>query len=232
MSLSGMANEDPLLAHRKRNILEAFWPCITTPILAVRGDRGRCPWDAYFRHYTAECRKAIEPDGGEHVTIRAHQDIITIVRQLEEGRTKEMIKRSLTFPDRRQRSEEVRSEMAEGSIRLVVRLYSMANIGAPSTYRTWGPSILPWDDERVGLDTVLANHFVASSADTGNLIFEEEFTVFNLQRFTGLEIHWSNNIADHLRLIDNDRKICIFHHATFLQHQNRHVFKYPSSIRH
>ncbi|CAN9433475.1 unnamed protein product [Alternaria alternata] len=77
----------------------------------------------------------------------------------------------------------------------------MVNVGAPSAYRTWGPSFLPWDDEHVALDTVLADYFVPSSADTGNMIFEEEFTLFNLQRFTGLDIQWSNNLADHLRKI-------------------------------
>jgi hypothetical protein len=227
MSVRGKANEDPLQAHYKRDILQAFWPNSITPTLAVKDDRESCPWDAYFRHYTVECRKAIEPNHGEHVTIREHKDIITIIRELEQGKTKDMIKRSLASLDTQQRSEVVRFEMAEGSIRLVVRLYSMIHIGAPSTYHTWGTSVVPWEDEDVALDTVLANYFDASSADAGNLTFEEEFTVFNLQRFVGLEIQWSNNLADHLRLIDNDRKLCVFHHATFLQHQNRHVFSIP-----
>lgn len=227
MSVRGKANEDPLQAHCKHEVLKAFWPNTITPILAVKDDRESCPWDAYFRHYTAECRKAIEPDHGEHVTIREHKDVITIIRELEQGKTKGMIKRSLASLDTQQRSEVVRFEMAEGSIRLVVRLYSMIHIGAPSTYQTWGTSVVPWEDENVALDTVLANYFDASSADADNLTFEEEFTVFNLQRFTGLEIQWSNNLADHLRLIDNDRKLCVFHHATFLQHQNRHVFSDP-----
>ncbi|CAN9444133.1 unnamed protein product [Alternaria alternata] len=224
MSLSGKANEDPIQARCKRNVLESFWPFSTTELLAVRDDRACCPWDAYFRHYTAECRKAIEPDHGEHVTIRKHEDIITIIRQLEEGRTKGTIKHFLVSLDTRQTSAEVKAQTVEGSIRLAVRLFAMVNVGAPSAYRTWGPSFLPWDDEHVALDTVLADYFVPSSADTGNMIFEEEFTLFNLQRFTGLDIQWSNNLADHLRLIDNDRKLCVFHHATFLQHQKSKIF--------
>ena len=223
MELSGRANEDPIQTQHKRNVLEAFWPVNTVPILAVRDDRGCCPWDAYFRHYTAECRKAIEPDGGKHVTVREHQDIIMIIRQLEAGHTKEMIKRSLASLVTQQRSEESKSHMAEGSVRLVVRLFLMVDVGAPSKYLMWGPTFLPWSDDQVDVKTVLANHFVVSSTDTGSLTFEEEFTAFNLYRFTGLEIQWTNNLANHLRLIENDRKLCVFHHATFLHHQTRQV---------
>jgi hypothetical protein len=230
MSLSGSVIEEILQVACKRKILEAFWPCSPAPLLAVRDDRERCPWNAYFRHYTAECRKAIGPDRGEHVTIRAHQDVITIVRQIEAGATKQMIKRSLVLLDTRQRSEEAKNRMAEGSIRLVARLFLMVDVGAPSKYWIWGPSFLPWDDEHDGLKTVLANHFVVSSRQTENLVFEEEFTAFNLQRFTGMKIQWSNNLTDHLRLIDNDRRLCIFHHATFLQHQTRSVFTQPCVI--
>jgi hypothetical protein len=232
MSLLGGANEGSLGAHCKRDILEAFWPSDTQSLLPVEGDRERCPWDAYFQHYTAECKKAIEADRGEHVTVRAHQDVIDIVRQLEDGKSKGAIKRSLASLDTRQRSEEAKDHMAEGSIRLAVRLFSMVDVGAPSKYRTWGPSFLPWNNEQLDLKTVLSTHFVSSSTEAGNLIFEEEFTVFNLQRFTGLEVHWTNNIADHLRLIDNYRKLCIFHHATFLQHQNRQVPGHPFRVRH
>jgi hypothetical protein len=166
------------------------------------------------------------------VTVRAHQDIIDIVRQIEAGATKEMIKRSLVVLDTQQRSEEAKNRMAEGSVRLVARLFLMVDVGAPSQSWIWGPSFLPWDEEHDDMKTVLKNHFVISSRQTGNLVFEEEFTAFNLQRFTGLKIQWSNNLADHLRLIDNDQKLCIFHHGTFLQHQTRSVFTRPSVISH
>jgi hypothetical protein len=224
MHLSRKANEDPLDIHSKRDILKVFWPCNNTTPPLERGDRVHCPWNAYFRHYTTECRKAIEPNCGEHVTIRTHQDIISVVRQFEKGQTKEMIKRSLMSLDTQQRSDDVKHDMAEGSIRLVARLFLMVDVGAPSTYKTWGgPRFLPWDDENLDIKTVLANYFVVGSSNTRDEVFKEEFTAFNLQRFTGFKIQWTNN----LRLIENDRKLCIFHYATFLQHQNRQVFKGP-----
>jgi hypothetical protein len=35
----------------------------------------------------------------------------------------------------------------------------------------------------------------------------------------GLEIVWTDNLADHLRLTDDDTKVHIFHHASFLEIQ-------------
>lgn len=224
--LSRQAHEDPLPPLSKSNILKAFWRCKGTSPPTVRNDRECYAWDAYFRHYTTECRKAIERDHGEHVTIRTHQDIVSVIRQFEEGQTKDMIKRFLMSLDTQQRSDEVKIRMAEGSIRLVARLFLMVDVGAPPPYKTWGgSSFLPWNDSNADLKSVLADHFVVSSMDTRNAVFKEDFTAFNLQRFTGFEIKWTSNLADHLRLIDNDRKLCIFHHATFLQHQQRYVFK-------
>ncbi|RYN49775.1 hypothetical protein AA0114_g6283 [Alternaria tenuissima] len=187
-------------------------------------------WNAYFEYYTTECRKAVETDHGQHVTVRTHEDVITISRHFKEGLTKDTIKRSLTLLDTRNRTEEVKDRMAEGSVRLAVRLFSMVDVGPTSNNWTWSPPSLPWTDEQLDLSAVLANHFVISTKDTGSLIFEDEFSAFNLQRLAGLDIQWTNNLANHLRLIDNDRTLCIFHHATFLQRQNSNLFP-PSFIK-
>jgi len=48
---------------------------------------------------------------------------------------------------------------------------------------------------------------------------EKIFNARNLGRIAGIEIEWTKNLADHLRLIDEDRKVAIFHHATYLECQ-------------
>jgi hypothetical protein len=44
-----------------------------------------------------------------------------------------------------------------------------------------------------------------------------------------MEIEWADNLADHLRLTDGDKKVAIFHHASFLECQLK---KYVSSTTH
>jgi hypothetical protein len=48
---------------------------------------------------------------------------------------------------------------------------------------------------------------------------EKIFNARNLGRIAGIEIEWTNNLADHLRLTDGDKKVAIFHHASFLECQ-------------
>jgi len=218
MPLSQNANEDPLPTRCKRSIIQALWPCDSTPPVVVPETER---WNGYFEYYTTECRKAVETSRGENVTVRRHEDVVTIARQFETESTKERIKHSLTLLDTRQRNETTKNRMAEGSVRLVMRLFAMVDVGPPSDNWAWGPPCLSWDNEDLDVKAVLANHFVTSSKDPENLVFEEDFTAFNLQRLAGLHIQWTNSLANHLRLIDNDRKLCVFYQATFLQRQNR-----------
>lgn len=44
------------------------------------------------------------------------------------------------------------------------------------------------------------------------------FTARNLERIAGLQIIWTDNISDHLRLMVDDTRIAIYHHVSFLEH--------------
>jgi hypothetical protein len=222
--LSGEANEYPLHSHCKLSILKAYWPKGVSILVAVTGDR-ECPWDAYFRHYTTECRNAIDPNRGEHVTVRRHQDIVDIVKQFEENKTREEIIRSLVSADSQRTDEAAKHKRADGSIRVVARLFVMVNMGPSSERWELGSEPRPWSEPTENLKTVLASYFVRSSTDTGSLQFKADLTAFNLKHFIGLKILWTDNLFDHLRLIDDDTTVCIFHHATFLQHQTRYVIR-------
>ena len=50
-----------------------------------------------------------------------------------------------------------------------------------------------------------------------NVKLEKIFNAGNLGRIAGIEIEWTNNLADHLRVVDEDKKVAIFYHASFLE---------------
>lgn len=179
-------------------------------------------WDVYLHYYTAECKRAIEYDHGEYTTIRTHEDVRTIARRLRRGQSKEEIMRLLVQQDTQKRAMDIRTRMAEGSVRLVARLMSMIDIG-PLPYGIQGRAALPWDDKGSNLQTILAEYFQKAPPVAGKVKFGCDFTVFNIHRFGGLKIQWTNNLANHLRLMDDDTTLCIFHHVTFLRHQDRFV---------
>jgi hypothetical protein len=47
------------------------------------------------------------------------------------------------------------------------------------------------------------------------------FNVRNLKRIAGIEIRWTSNLADHLRMREDDTAVEIFHYVSLLRfHQN------------
>jgi len=172
--------------------------------------------DAYFEYYESQCLHALH-ERGRHLTVRTHEHIMQVARELERDQPKEAIKDNLTklFESRDPTNKD---EVLNNSVELVVRLYLMVNIGTSKSSVTSGQK-LSWTSGTIkeSLDAhfneppVLTNH---------NVRFEKSFTAVNLQRIAGIKIRWTNNLADHLRMVDDDDKIvAIFHHATFLKHQ-------------
>lgn len=54
-----------------------------------------------------------------------------------------------------------------------------------------------------------------------NVKLDKIFNVLNLGVIAGIDIIWTNNLTDHLRLMNDDKSVAIFHHASFLKRQRR-----------
>jgi hypothetical protein len=50
---------------------------------------------------------------------------------------------------------------------------------------------------------------------------EKQFNALNLQRIGGIRISWTDNLADHLRMMDDDKTVAVFYHASFLEYQKQ-----------
>ncbi|PVH96274.1 hypothetical protein DM02DRAFT_569914 [Periconia macrospinosa] len=213
MTLDRSANQNPVPDNIRTNIIKGLWQWNTTLIPQTAEET----WDTYFHYYASKCKTWIEYGHGEYTFVRKDKDITAIAKKLEDGTSKAEIKRWLLLKNTQERLEDVKERMAEGSVRLVVRLTTMVDIGyLPGTNAHIS---LPWDSEQTDLKTLLATYFKGSSTDSEKIKFETEMTAFNITRYTGLKIRWTDNLADHLRLIENDKELCIFHHITFLKRQ-------------
>ena len=179
--------------------------------------------DAYFSYYTTECNMAIQAGSGQYSTIRSHSHIVAIAMDLENHCIKMDAKTKLRPMLTRPRSEMELDNMLEGSVTLVARLLTMVDIG-PRVYMSDEPSIR-WDDQDLTLRDVLAQRFQALPVAVGeDMELDEELTANNLMRLAGLEIEWTDNLSDHLRLSHGSRRVSIFHHASFLKWQCRSVY--------
>jgi hypothetical protein len=46
---------------------------------------------------------------------------------------------------------------------------------------------------------------------------EKIFNARNLEHIAGIKVRWTSNLADHLRMRDDDTAVELFHYASFLR---------------
>jgi len=212
--LSDPLNNTPIDAAVRNEIIESFWPANGSS----RTRQDELDWESYFRYYARQCHDALI-DQGQHVLARTHQDILDLVHQFEDLAPRDAIKenlRSRLF--RRHRPNE--DEILDGTIDLAARLHLMVNIAVDNPVIS-GQTQLKWKSGF--LRDFLEGHFSEPQV-LGNdgIKLERMFTASNLERIAGIRIKPTDNLADHLRMIDKEDKIvAIFHHASFLRRQNR-----------
>lgn len=171
---------------------------------------------SYWKFYTEECSHALH-DGGRHIAIRTHADIVEVAAQLQAGLSraeiKDQVRTKLTSPHQNE------DEILESSVNLVSSLLLMINCGTFS-YGFSGRTELQW--VQGSLRQHVARYFAEPPVLSHERVkLEKNFTGPNLSRIAGLEIVWTDNLIDHIRMSDDDTKVHIFHHAAFLECQRQ-----------
>ena len=204
----------PIYTHTQSEIIEQFWGPNAFPKQLHNGEASsKLSLDLYFDYYTDQCGLAMH-DGGRHISARTHQSIIDIVQHLKEPLSREALRQLLPMPNPPNETEK-----RDGSIDLAARLLLMIDFGS-LRYGFSGRKQLVWD--RSSLKEFVHDHFsVPLTLSHGHVKLEKTFNARNLGQIAGIEIVWTNNLADHLRMIDEDKKLYIFHHASFLEYQQK-----------
>jgi hypothetical protein len=213
-SLDSPFQSSPIFAHTQSEIIEQFWGSNALPKQLHNGEAGLgLNLDLYFNYYTYQCGLALH-DGGRHVSARTHQHIIDIVQLFKKPLTRDALTQLLPMP-----SSPNEGEKRHGSVDLAARLLLMIDIGSLQ-YGFSGRKQLVWD--RSSLKDFVHDHFsVPPTLGHGHVKLEKMFNARNLGQIAGVEILWTNNLTDHLRMIDEDKKLYIFHHASFLEYQQK-----------
>ncbi|KAK7959784.1 uncharacterized protein PG986_004638 [Apiospora aurea] len=186
-----------------------FWGKAETPRLNNLNDLA-----PFWEYYSSTCRQALH-DGGRHNAVRSHADVIEVVQMLKAGAVREEIRSALR--SKLSRKHENEDELLENAIDLAASLALMCDFGiAPLGFS--GRTELEWT--RGSLQAFLADYFNEPPVlSLESMKLEKTFIARNLTTIGGIEIIWTENLVDHLRLSDDDTKIHIFHHASFLEYQ-------------
>ena len=211
-------NQSPIDVQTKQAIKRQFWSATNLP--AYQQDA--LDWEPYFKYYERQCQIALI-DRGRSVMAKTHQDILDLIHVFEEGTTrgcaKEILKGKLSKPGRLNEDE-----IVDGAIDLAARLYLMINV-AVDTRSISTHTRVQW--ETGSLKECLDAHFSERQilSDSG-LRLEPTFTAANLVHIAGIRAVPTDNLADHLRLMDGDGTVAIFCNVSFLRRNTRYEYLY------
>ncbi|KAF5583351.1 uncharacterized protein FSUBG_13137 [Fusarium subglutinans] len=108
-------------------------------------------------------------------------------------------------------------------LNLVARLILMIEVGSlekdSGFLHQTGPRPMPlWDEDSLG--SLTGKLFPISSLQTcSGMAIAPDLSAWSLENVAGIKIEFTDNLADHLRLTNNNSQVYIFHHVAFLETQ-------------
>ncbi|UNI15431.1 hypothetical protein JDV02_001966 [Purpureocillium takamizusanense] len=170
---------------------------------------------SYFSYYSSKCQEFLT-DGGRHVSAKTHSDIIEIAQMIQNDLPRETI-----LPCTGDWSANALDTCSLGSanaaIDLCASLLTMIDVGEHE-FGVSGRHPIHWT--KGCLRTTLRDQFSPErTLAVDNPRIGKLFKAENLSKIAGVKIRWTNNLANHLRLTDDDKAVFIFHHASFLKFQ-------------
>jgi hypothetical protein len=205
----------PVTSEARLEIIRQLWPELSsrTP------PNNECDWTAYFNLYSRICNSALV-DEGQHTCARNHEDLLQIVEILRAGPTRYDVKAKIRETLMRDQPSEHEEQMLIGSVTLATRILAMINVG-PLANEISGQRPVPWNDESF-FDAVHSHFNEATDVVTETTTLGPDLTARNIDRVAKIGIVWTDNLVDHLRLVERDKKLCVFHHVSFLKHM-KHI---------
>lgn len=197
----------------EEDVIDGLWP----GVVWAKQERD---WKPFLSYYTQQCKHALH-DRGKHVLLRNYQQVLDTTGQFIQLAPREEIMFNMKplFTSKSDREQEI----LNNSIDLAARLYLMVNIG-DSKYAVSSGTSLIW--EKGNLKDFLSNYFNDPCVlGDSNVKFENTFNAYSLKRIAGIKVKWTNNLIDHLRIIEADEKtVEVFPHVSFLKHATNQLF--------
>jgi hypothetical protein len=223
----------PIPGDVKVRVLDQLWqPC--QPQHEVLARMVKPPdLNTYFaRYYSHQCQRFAR-DGGIHVSIKTHSEVIELAHKILQGSMRAMMVCELDGSEsfKQHADGKLNDDMddefekipaVQTDINLCAGLITMCNFGDPE-HGFSSREHLPWSSHQT-LRQAIAQHFQRErKLQPDNPRIRRLFTARHLACIGGLKIRWTNNLMAHLRLSDDDRAVFIFHNADFLRYQSWYV---------
>lgn len=172
--------------------------------------------DTYWKFYEKECERALH-DGGRHVLARTHQDLLDIVTLLLQQQNRVDVRRKLRLKFTKPHDNE--DELIDRAIDLAATLLLMVDC-TNVEYGFTGHHQLEWKEG--SLENCVRSYFNTKPAlGHQGVKLPRIFNAKQLESIAGVEILPTSNLLDHLRLTDDDTKLHVFYHMSYLKRQTK-----------
>ena len=168
------------------------------------------PYNPYFSFYEGQYA-SVTRYGAQGLWTGDHEELLNVIRYIKAGdETRESI------ADKLHEHRIVADEAStDDMIALAARLLLMLSIGNPKHCLTLGQTMTDWKSGT--LKELVGDHFSSTPVLSDHVKLPKQFNALQLVKIAGVRIAWTNNLMDHLLLQEDDTKVYIFHHASFLQ---------------
>ncbi|GAB1312804.1 Homeobox domain-containing protein [Madurella fahalii] len=202
-------------------IATAFWGA------SIQTDYTPTSLQPYFEYYTQQC-KIMYHSFGTKLPFSRHEGIIQLAQDIKCGLTRQEVVQNLEArcPGIIPNAWVDVTETLNGAVDLAARLLLMVDVGKPASDRIWTRrAFRRWEESTIYDFT--SNIFpVQRSNRHDGIQLDTDFNARNLDAIGGLKVELTNNLLDHLEVVDieGETTIMIFHHASFLKNQKHPYF--------
>jgi hypothetical protein len=154
------------------------------------------------------------------VSVSTHAEVVEIAAKIHYDKERACVHQEVL---QQVRGGSPSADAIDGSLNLCSRLLLMMGIGEPPLGID-GSNTIRWDQGT--LREFAEKYFGPGTGiklQPDNLQIGKIFTALNLKKIGGMRIEWTRNLADHLRLVDDDKTVSIFDCVAFLKFQTKCV---------
>lgn len=193
--------------------VEKLWPLPSEQRLCNGERASALTSDAYRAYYKRHWYSIAQHSEGPCVALKSWSEICQLIQQLQADFNRPDILAGL-----KAQTPVLSDEVCEISIDLAARLLLMLKFGVvkhqavPRGHLVWSGGTL--------------RHFVQShfndppKVSCDGIRLPKSFDAWTIEKVAGIEIGFTDNLADHLLLVEDDSKVLIFHYASFLERQH------------
>ncbi|KAI8623953.1 hypothetical protein F5Y19DRAFT_491732 [Xylariaceae sp. FL1651] len=199
-------------------VIKNFWGTSSAQNTLFNGEpRQRLDMSAYMEFFRRQWYTMATGADGRYVTVRKVEDIFQISQFITQGHARDSIVSRLSqiYPT-------ATDSACESSIDLAVRLLLMLKVGVVK-HQVNPSRCLKWEKGSLA-DFVQEQFDDLSVLDCQHVRLPKAFDAWSISAIAGLGIEFTDNLVDHLLLVDDDSTVLVFHHASFLECQTNSLF--------